>query len=316
MLKRRRLQPWLPPTVVVDPPVQNFGNNNNGLKKLYRARVRLENLSPMQIDKLTTSKNLRKKRKSVPRSKFFDVQTDESSTEDEIEFRNVSGHHNLNTSLAILTDSETEEEDLKPENNTEIDSNKVQPKTDHMMSPNFEESTYTEENTNSNSLSIGMDVGQQQISVPIPTVPVMSVPVLIESHSSMNTKLTPFIKRKRGRPPKKGRLPFYKQQSTLKPRPETNAMVSDVKILPDLNTQEKDLENNLKIESNQSMAILTDSDTESEEDPKINSIATSDTNGSKVFFMTLDFTKFLYLVSQIFELVSEMTRIKLNCSKI
>ena len=316
MVKRRRLQPWLPPTVVVDPPVQKFGNNNNGLKKLYRATVCLENLSPMQIDKLTTSRNLRKKRKSVPRSKFFDVQTDESSTEDEIEFRNVSGHHNLNTSLAILTDSETEEEDLKPENNTEIDSNKVQPKTDHMMSPNFEESTYTEENTNSNSLSIGMDVGQQQISVPIPTVPVMSVPVLIESHSSMNTKLTPFIKRKRGRPPKKGRLPFYKQQSTLKPRLETNAMVSDVKILPDLNTQEKDLENNLKIESNQSMAILTDSDTESEEDPKINSIATSDTNGSKVFFMTLDFTKFLYLVSQIFELVSEMTRIKLNCSKI
>ena len=320
MVKRRRLQPWLPPTVVVDPPVQKFGNNNNGLKKLYRATVCLENLSPMQIDKLTTSKNLRKKRKSVPRSKFFDVQTDESSTEDEIEFRNVSGHHNLNTSLAILTDSETEEEDLKAENNTEIDSNKVQPKTDHMMSPNFEENTYTEdvENTNSNSLSIGMDVGQQQILVPIPTVPVMSVPVLIDtkSKSSMNTKLTPFIKRKRGRPPKKCRLPFYKQQSTLKPRPETNAMVGDVKILPDLNTQEKDLENNLKIESNQSMAILTDSDTESEEDPKINSTVTSDTNESKVLFMTLNFTKFLYLESQIFELVSEMTRIKLNCSKI
>ena len=93
-------------------------------------------------------------------------------------------------------------------------------------------------------------------------------------------------------------------------------MVGDVKILPDLKTQEKDLENNLKIESNQNMAILTDSDTESEEDPKINSTVTSDTNESKVLFMTLNFTKFLYLESQIFELVSEMTRIKLNCSKI
>ena len=295
MVKRRRLQPWLPPTVVVDPPVQNFGNNNNGLKKLYRATVRLENLSPMQIDKLTTSRNLRKKRKSVPRPKFFEIQTDESSTEDEIEFRKVSGHHNLNTSMAILTDSETEEEDVKPVNNTEIVPNKTKPKTDHIMSPNFEESTYTEdlENTNSNSLSTGMGVGHQQILVPIPTVPLISVPILIDtkSNSSMNTKSAPSIKRKRGRPPKKGRLPFYKQQSTLKPRSETNPMVSDVGVLADLKTAEKVPENlfnrpfsiKSKIESNQNMAILTDSDTESEEDQKSNSTVDSDMNQSKVF---------------------------------
>ena len=293
-MKRRRLQPWLPPTVVVDPPAQNFGNNNNGLKKLYRATVRLENLSPMQIDKLTTPKNLRKKRKSVPRAKFFDVQTDESSTEDEIEFRKVSGQDNLNTSMAILTDSETEEEDVKPENKTEIVSNKTKPQTDHIMSPNFEESTYTEdlEKTNSNSLSLGMGVGQQQILVPIPTVPLLSVPVLIDtkSHQSMNTKLASSMKRKRGRPPKKGRLPFYKQQSALKPRSETNPMVSDVKILTDLKTDEKDPENNSKIESNQSMAILTDSDTESEEDPKSNSTIDSDVNESKVLFIGLSLT--------------------------